>query len=89
MPKISNKTARGFVQVQAPFVGSNTFAEVISGIYVVFSYRYDFPIFACVNGTWYQNGDKYSPSTSKHQSQLHPLCPTEILSTENLQRIYQ
>jgi uncharacterized protein YqhQ len=89
MPKISNKTARGFVQVQAPFVGSNTFAEVISGIYVVFSYGHHFPMFVCVNGTWYENGDKFSPSTSKQQTQLHPLCPTEKLSTATLKQIYQ
>ena len=89
MPKISNAKARAYVINKAPFVGSNTFAEVISGIYVVFSYGYHFPLFACVNGTWYENADKFSPSTSKHQSQLHPLCPTEKLSTENLQLIYQ
>ena len=89
MAKISNSKARGFVQVRAPFVGSNTFAEVISGIYVVFSYGYHFPMFVCVNGTWYENADKFSSSTSKQQTQLHPLCPTEKLSTETLKQIYR
>jgi len=89
MPKISNAKAREFVQVRAPFVGSNTFAEVISGIYVVFSYGYHFPLFACVNGKWYENGDKYSPSTSKQKSQLHPLCETEVLDTNSIKLIYQ
>jgi hypothetical protein len=89
MPKISNAKAREFVQVCAPFTGSNTFAELISGIYVVFSYGHHFPMFACVNGTWYENGDKFSPSTSKQQTQLHPLCPTEKLDTATLKRIYQ
>jgi len=89
MSKISNARARDFVQVCAPFKGSNTFAESISGIYVVFSYGYHFPMFVCVNGTWYENADKFSRSTSKQQSQLHPLCPTEKLDTATLKQIYQ
>ena len=88
MPKVSNSKARDEVQTCSPFKGSNTFAEFINGVYVVFSYGYHFPLFACINGTWYENGDKYSPSTSKQQTQLHPLCPTEKLSTANLKLIY-
>jgi|APCry1669191860_1035381.scaffolds.fasta_scaffold63929_1 hypothetical protein len=88
MSKISNKTARGFVQVRAPFKGSNTFAEVINGVFVVFSYGYHFPLFAHINGVWYENADKYSPSTSKQQSQLHPLAETVKLDTLALKAIY-
>jgi len=86
---VANSKARDLVQNQTPFKGSNTFAEVISGIYVVFSYGYHFPLFACVNGKWYENGDKYSPSTSKQKSQLHPLCETEVLDTNSIKLIYR
>lgn len=89
MAKVSNSKAREFVQSQTPFKGSNTFAEVISGIYVVFSYGYHFPMFACVNGQWYENGDKFSQSTSKQKSQLHPLFETQVLDTKSIKLIYQ
>lgn len=88
MPKISNKTARGFVQTRAPFTGNNTFAEVRNGIFVVFSCGDHFPLFAFVNGVWFENEDKYSPTTSKHRSQLHPLTETQKLSTKALQSVY-
>ena len=88
MSKISNKTARQFVQVRAPFTGNNTFAELRNGIYVVFSYGDHFPLFAFVNGEWFENEDKYSVSTSKHRSQLHPLCDTHKLSTAALKSVY-
>lgn len=88
MSKISNATARKFVQVLAPFTGNNTFAEVRNGVYVVFSYGDHFPLFAHVNGVWFENEDKYSPTTSKHRSQLHPLTDTHKLSTSALQSVY-
>ena len=41
-------------------------------IYVVFSYGEHFPIYACKAGRWFRNKDKYSLTTSKHQSQSRP-----------------
>ena len=37
---------------------------------VLYSYGYHFPIAVTKNGKTYVNGDRYSPSTARHQSYL-------------------
>lgn len=81
--RIANKSARAMVQLRRPFEGSNLFAREnfpshgISVVYVVYSYGEHFPIYVAEtdegnNTTWYQNADRYSQSTSRHQSQCNP-----------------
>lgn len=71
--RIANENARKFVDDCISFRGSNLFGEIKRlGLYVVYSYGYHFPIYAKINGFWYGNKDKYSVSTSKHQSQACP-----------------
>lgn len=41
-------------------------------VYAVFSYGEHFPIYAFRAGQWFRNKDKYSVTTSKHQSQARP-----------------
>ena len=82
--RTSNCKARTFVQSRLPFKGNNTFAENLNGAYVVFSYGKHWPLFACIDGTWYENEGRYSVSTSKHRSQLHPLEETEKVSNVEL-----
>lgn len=41
-------------------------------VYVVYSYGKHFPMYANIAGQWYGNRDKYSPTTSKQQSQTRP-----------------
>lgn len=82
--KVSNSNARSAVQKKLSFTGNNTFGEYLSGAYVVFSYGYHWPMFAYIDGTWFENDGRYSRTTSKHRSQLHPLEDTEKVSTEEL-----
>lgn len=81
--RIANKSARAMVQLRRPFEGNNLFAREnypshgISTLYVVYSYGEHFPIYIAEtdegnNTTWYQNADRFSQSTSRHQSQCNP-----------------
>ena len=89
--KIANKSARSMVQNLRPFEGSNLFARWESNDkeewYVVYSYDTHYPMFINANKTWFENEDKYSPTTSKHRSQTHPHHSTVLLSTEWMQRL--
>jgi hypothetical protein len=88
---ISNRDARQYVEQRKPFEGSNirgkwlcpTNAEDVErdGIYVVYSYGEHFPMYIYAENTWFENEDKYSPTTSKHQSQCRPTDRTILLST--------
>lgn len=82
--KVANSNARKQVQSRLAFKGNNTFAENLNGAYVVFSYGHHWPMFAYIDGTWYENDGRYSVSTSKHRSQLHPLTETEKVSKDEL-----
>lgn len=79
--------ARQFVKELKPFhnnsksgTGPNNstlWGERVSDeLYVVYSYRRGWPIYINWKGVWFSNEDKYSPTTSKHQSQTHPLVTT-------------
>lgn len=86
MTQTSNSKARVLVENRKEFKGNNTFAEQKGLVYFVYSYGYHFPIYAFKCGQWYANRDKYSQSTSKHQSQLSPNNRHEFifLSTEEM-----
>jgi len=88
MKRVANSNCRGYVQQCKPFQGSNLFANWIRSSkggdrYVVYSFGTHFPMFIYTSGQWYENTDKYSRTTSKHQSQARPtfLEPTVKLST--------
>ena len=77
--KVANKNARQYVDELKEFEGSNTFAENKvafdeTGLYVVYSYGYHFPmyIYDYQAGMWIGNKDSYSVSTSRQQSQCAP-----------------
>lgn len=102
--KIANRDAREFVQKQHPFEGSNMFAEFFcvdpkdktegqSG-YVVYSFGKHFPMYICLHlggqDIWFANEDKYSRTTTRHQSQARPIwdgSKMHWLSTEWMLRI--
>jgi hypothetical protein len=57
-------------------------------VYAVYSYGHHFPIYARINGQWYRNKDKYSVSTSRHQSQCNPYYSNMIeVDTETLRSL--
>ena len=81
--KIANKNCREYVQRREPFQGSNlwgawiksTLVESSDEQYVVFSYGHHFPIYIFDQDTqqWFANKDKYSLTTTRHQSQARPI----------------
>jgi len=76
--KIANRDARPYVQRRKDFKGSNIFSLRYSTAqdgewYVVCSYGRHFPMWIYTHGQWFGNSDKYSVSTSKHQSQTRPV----------------
>ena len=98
--KTSNKACRTQVQNRNAFTANNIFAEYITTNaalsplttcrYVVYSYGKHWPLFIYEGGHWYANIDKYSPSTSRHQSQANP-CTGQTqampMTTEQMQTI--
>ena len=95
--RIANKSARAMVQLRRPFEGSNLFAREaypqhgMSKLYVVYSYGEHFPIYVAEtdegnNTTWYENAERYSQSTSRHQSQCHPFENTIKLTAGAMRR---
>lgn len=85
---ITNRDSRRFAEQCLPFKANNIFGEYNrEGVYVVYSYGYHYPMFAYLNGTWYENSDKYSVTTSKHHGQARPAGDTVKVNTEDLQRL--
>lgn len=84
--RISNKYARRYVEERKVFRGSNIFSEFKSCFYVVYSYGHHFPMYVYNINTriWYENKDKYSCSTSRHQSQCRPSFNTIKVTTSEL-----
>jgi len=84
MKRVANHSARPCVQNREAFQANNIFAEwrdddTFDARYIVYSYGKHFPMYIWVPdsqgpaaGRWYGNSDKFSRSTSKHQSQAHP-----------------
>jgi len=73
--KIANKDASQYVNRCESFNGNNTKgARYNDNLYVVYSYGHHFPMYVYDYTTreWYENSDKYSPTTSKHQTQCRP-----------------
>lgn len=94
---IANGKAREYVRKLEVFKGSNIWSEwyeeCLSGTneivkrYVVYSYRYTFPLFIYepLSDAWYENSTWFSRTTSKHKTQLHPCVPTIPLCLEDMQ----
>jgi len=74
MVRVANRDCRQYLESLTEFKGSNLFSESKPKYYAVYSYGYHFPILLYVRAgaTWFINNDKYSRSTSKHQSQAYP-----------------
>ena len=79
MIRIANNKARDFVARREEFQGSNMFGSWLDRegekLYIVYSYGSHFPMYIYDNDAneWIANSDKYSRSTTRHQSQARPL----------------
>lgn len=84
--RTSNQNARLYVQAREAFKGSNTYGVWHSNpdIYVVYSYGDHWPLFIYQDGHWFENCDKYSVSTSKHRTQLHPHTDTTLMDSGSM-----
>jgi len=93
--KTSNTKCRALVQARKPFHANNLFGDYLEGRedlnltprYVVYSYGTHFPLFINQDGIWFENQDRYSPTTSKHKSQAHPHTNTVPMTTAAMRRI--
>jgi hypothetical protein len=89
--KTSNKRASEQVRNTWEFKGSHTYGEW-AGVeahtgYIVYSYGRHWPMFIKYDGIWYENSDKYSVSTSKQHTQLHPGCETVKKTVEEMKAL--
>ncbi len=76
--RTANNSARDLVVSRIPFKGNNTDGKYVGDTYVVSSYNW-YPLFVYKDGQWFENGDKYSVSTSKQTSQLRPFSANNII----------
>jgi hypothetical protein len=75
--RTANKYASGYVDNKQAFQGSNLWGHWVrghrdDGIYAVYSYGPHYPalVFDATADQWFYNDDRYSPTTSKHMSQI-------------------
>lgn len=96
--RVSNSKARDKVNALEAFQGSNMFGkwlekgngrEVTDKLYVVYSYGSHFPmyIYDDQENKWIGNKDKYSRSTTRHQSQARPSDEITWLDTDAMKEI--
>lgn len=94
--RVPNSKCRPYVEQHIPFEGSNlwgtwqdsTIIESTDKQYVVYSYGHHFPIYIFAGGQWFANEDKYSQSTSRHQSQARPYSvEMHWLNTSSMKRL--
>lgn len=82
MIRIANRDARRYVQQRQRFYASNMYATPYghTGLYVVYSFGPHFPIWIWVPGhdIWVGNKDKMSRTSTRHQTQTHPLTDVPV-----------
>lgn len=71
MAKLRHREAARYVACCWEFAASNLSGRWKDGVYVVTSYGW-YPVFVCVDGTWYGTTDKYSKSTACQMSKVQP-----------------
>lgn len=91
MIRTSNKRCAEYVRQRIPFKANHIFAEYVNGRYVVFSYGYHFPMYLYDknNRVWFKNIDKYSQSTSCHQTQAQPYLNCIKVNTKQIKALME
>ena len=99
---VTLKEMRSLVESRMPFHGNSVFATWVSNsLYVVYSYGTHFPMYVydanasvfdgfgsvVSKGVWLGNTDKYSVTTSKHQSTTRPNTVHKWMNTEQLKDV--
>jgi hypothetical protein len=78
-PRINGRKCRPYVQDRKAFTNSNGQLYAVRHtplLYVVYSYGEHWPLFVHDGFDWYENEDRYSPTTTGHRSYAHPFAPT-------------
>lgn len=93
MSKTTNAQARSLVLRKEEFkTGNGTIIgshDIAANTYVVYSYGTHFPMYVYDYTTeqWFGNSDRYSRTTSKHQSTCRPPDVAEWYPTHTMQQI--
>ena len=87
--RTSNRECDYYVRNLIPFQANHIFSENKGDLYIVYSWGKHFPmyIYSYNTGLWYGNSDRYSQTTSKHQSQASPGQVDVWLSTSEMDTI--
>jgi hypothetical protein len=78
-PRINGRHCRPYVQARKAFTNSNGQLYAVNHtpmLYVVYSYGDHWPLFVWDGFDWYENEEKYSPTTGRHRSYANPYQPT-------------
>ena len=89
MAKITLNEMQREVQGRRLFEGNSVFSRITDNLYVVYSYGYHFPMYVYdyAIGKWIGNSDKYSTTTSRHQSKCNPNDVEFWLDTDELKHM--
>jgi hypothetical protein len=95
--RVSNRDSRDYVKKLKEFKANNIWSEWVrdentdteDARYVVYSYGAHWPLFIYEVKTdmWFENGSKYSVTTSKHKSQCHPYTDTTKLHVDDMIKV--
>lgn len=93
MSKITNKQAASYAARMVPFktAQGSIFAELTENgarsTYVVYSYGTHWPMYINIGGTWFENEDRYSRTTSKQMGQARPAFNTIKRTVEEMREM--
>lgn len=86
MKHVNRNTAPAAVENCEDFKGSNIFGEKTGGAFAVYSFGYHWPLYAKIEGKWYENGEDYGKVTTRtHRNLLRPRANTVTVSRADLQ----
>ena len=86
--RTSNKKSPNFVSNMIPFKASNMDGKWVYDKFVVSSYGW-YPILIWFKGTWFENKDRYSPSTARQISHASRELPENriVISYDEIKNI--
>ena len=87
--KLNNTDAGLAARRRQEFTGGNLYGEQVNQLYKVYSYGYHFPMYVydSLAGKWLGNSDKYSRSTTRHQSLCRPSKVDHWMDTTELMTV--
>ena len=86
MKRISNAETGAYVTRREAFTNNNQtmYGEWEGQQYTAYSYGDHFPMYVWSEGQWFENGDRYRSTTSKHMTQARPTRNTIKLKTRHI-----